>query len=174
METSPSGSGLNSSTQLYQILNLHSLKQAGPYISLDYANNILVTYRCHEPPIHFRSHVNKRASLHCFVTLLDDLTGGPNTVVVFGIWAHFGTFPMEIYIRRLQSICRAVVRLLDTAPDTLVVIRTANLRFVDLFVTLLSSDWYGVRPWLSGEQGRLSISGSAVRSPATSLMSMCP
>ncbi|XP_034721255.1 NXPE family member 3-like [Etheostoma cragini] len=64
---------------------------------------------------------------------------------VFGIWAHFGTFPMEIYIRRLLNIRRAVVRLLDRAPDTLVVIRTGNPKVMPLWSSLVVSDWHALQ-----------------------------
>lgn len=123
--------------------DLHSPKQAGPYISLDFANNILVTSRFHGPPI--RIVVVSTSELRYIANELDGLIGGPNTVVVFGIWAHFGTFPMEIYIRRLQSIRRAVVRLLDRAPGTLVVIRTGNPKDLNLFVSLTNSDWHSLQ-----------------------------
>ncbi|XP_041637282.1 NXPE family member 3-like [Cheilinus undulatus] len=73
---------------------------------------------------------------------LDELLGGPNTVLVIGIWAHFDPFPIELYIRRLQSIRRAVVHLLNRAPGTLVVIKTANLREVTVDLALSYSDWY--------------------------------
>ncbi|KAL6094687.1 nxpe3 [Pungitius sinensis] len=123
--------------------DLHSPKQAGPYISLDFANNILVTSRFHGPPI--RIVVVSTSALRYIANELDGLDGGPNTVVVFGIWAHFGTFPMEIYIRRLQNIRRAVVRLLDRAPGTLVIIRTGNPKFLNLFVSLTNSDWHSLQ-----------------------------
>ncbi|KAM6896096.1 NXPE family member 3-like [Lycodopsis pacificus] len=118
----------------------HNPKKTGPHMSLDYANNILVTYRSHGPPIHFPP-MDTRV-LHYIANELDGLVGEPNIVVVFTIWAHFGPFPMEIYIRRLQSIRRAVVRLLDTTPGTLVFIRTANPRALTLSVTINYSDWY--------------------------------
>lgn len=73
---------------------------------------------------------------------LDGITGGSKTVVIFCIWAHFGTFPMEIYIRRVQNIRRAVVRLLDRAPNTLVIIRTGNPKELTLTVALTNSDWH--------------------------------
>ncbi|KAF3848217.1 hypothetical protein F7725_021245 [Dissostichus mawsoni] len=66
---------------------------------------------------------------------LDELIGAPNTVVVFGIWAHFGSFPIEVYIRRLQRIRSAVVRLLDRAPKTVIIIRTANPKALWLYET---------------------------------------
>ncbi|XP_072233933.1 NXPE family member 3-like isoform X2 [Leuresthes tenuis] len=120
--------------------NLHSLKKNGPFMALDYANNILVTYHCHGPPIRFADI--PVSQLHYIANELDSVVGGANTVVVIGIWSHFSTFPIEVYIRRLQSIRRAVLRLLDRAPDTLVVIRTANPKALTLYETLTNSDWY--------------------------------
>ncbi|XP_071358524.1 NXPE family member 3-like isoform X2 [Trachinotus anak] len=123
--------------------NLHTLKQVGPFIALDYANNTLVTYRCHGPPIRFVDVPT--SSLRYIANELDGLPGGSNTVVVLGIWSHFSTFPIEVYIRRLQSIRRAVVQLLDRAPGTLVIIRTANLKALTLYEALTNSDWYSLQ-----------------------------
>ncbi|XP_070710006.1 NXPE family member 3-like [Pempheris klunzingeri] len=123
--------------------NLHSRRQIGPFQALDYANNILVTYRCHGPPIRFSGV--PVSELRYIANELDGLKGGTDTVVVIGIWSHFSTFPMEVYIRRLQSIRRAVVRLLDRAPGTLVVIRTANLKASGIYESLTNSDWYSLQ-----------------------------
>eukprot|EP00064_Thunnus_orientalis_P023578 superscaffoldBa00009057_g23825 len=134
---------LNAALPDLKEFNLHNLKQVGPFMALDYANNILVTYRCHGPPIRFVNVPTKE--LRYIANELDDLVGGINTVVVLGIWSHFSTFPIELYIQRLRSIRRAVVRLLDRAPGTLVVIRTANLKALSLYETLTNSDWYSLQ-----------------------------
>ncbi|KAM8739834.1 NXPE family member 3-like isoform 1-T4 [Acanthopagrus schlegelii] len=120
--------------------DLHNERKAGPFISLDYTNNILMKYRFHGPPI--RIVPIPTSELRYMANELDGITGGSNTVVIFCIWAHFGTFPMEIYIRRLQNIRRAVVQLLDRAPDTLVIIRTGNPKELTLTVALTNSDWH--------------------------------
>lgn len=112
-------------------------------MALDYANNIMVTYRCHGPPIRFNSI--PVSELRYVANELDGLTGGADTVVVIGIWSHFSTFPYQAYTRRLLSVRRAVERLLDRAPDTLVVIRTANLKALTLYETLTNSDWYSLQ-----------------------------
>ncbi|MEQ2218083.1 hypothetical protein XENOCAPTIV_029111 [Xenoophorus captivus] len=70
------------------------------------------------------------------------VVGGSNTVVVIGVWAHFSTFPVEVYVRRLLSIRRAVVRLLTRAPDTLVVIRTANPTRLTVQQSVTTDDFY--------------------------------
>ncbi|KAL4008218.1 hypothetical protein ACER0C_002070 [Sarotherodon galilaeus] len=123
--------------------NLHSEKKVGPFMALNYENNIIVTYRVHGPPLHFTKVPT--SELRYIANELDSVTGGRNTVVVIGIWAHFCTFPTEIYIRRLQSIRRAVVRLLSRAPDTLVVIRTGNPKALKLHEVLTNSDWYSLQ-----------------------------
>ena len=112
-------------------------------MALDYANNILVTYRCHGPPIRF-SNVPV-TQLRYIANELDSVDGGTNTVVVIGIWSHFSTFPVEVYIQRLQGIRKAVVRLLARAPGTVVVIRTANPKALTLYETLTNSDWYSLQ-----------------------------
>ncbi|XP_041637267.1 NXPE family member 3-like [Cheilinus undulatus] len=124
-------------------VNLNGSEQAGPLIMWDSAKDILVTYRCHGPPIRF--HKVPTSQLRYIANELDGLVGGSNTIVVVGIWSHFSTFPIQIYIRRLQSIRGAVVRLLNRAPDTLVVIRTANLKDLTLYETLTNSDWYSLQ-----------------------------
>ncbi|XP_067438040.1 NXPE family member 3-like [Thunnus thynnus] len=134
---------LNAALPGLKEFKLHNLKQVGPFMALDYANNILVTYRCHGPPIRFSNVPTNE--LRYIANELDDLVGGINTVVVLGIWSHFSTFPIELYIWRLQSIRRAVVRLLDRAPGTLVIIRTANLKALSLYETLTNSDWYSLQ-----------------------------
>ncbi|XP_075932235.1 NXPE family member 3-like [Anarhichas minor] len=123
--------------------DLHNPRITGPLMSLDYANDILVTFRSHGPPIYFPPMETR--VLHYIANELEGLIREPNIVVVITIWAHFGPFPMEIYIRRLQSIRRAVVRLLDTTPGTLVVIRTGNPKALTLDVTINYSDWFSLQ-----------------------------
>ncbi|XP_038594605.1 NXPE family member 3-like [Micropterus salmoides] len=140
METPPSGSGFSTSEQHCQILRSltcaarHKLDLSWPWTM----QTILVTYRCHGPPLSYT--IVPTAELRYVANELDGLTGGTDTVVALSIWAHFTPFPMEVYIRRLQSIRRAVVRLLDRAPGTLVVIWTGNPRALTCTLALGCSD----------------------------------
>ncbi|XP_053199155.1 NXPE family member 3-like [Scomber japonicus] len=124
--------------------NLHSSVRVGPFMALNYADNILVTYRFHGPPVGMSASV-PTIELHYIANEVDRLVGGANTIVVFGIWTHLSSFPTELYIRRLQNIRRAVVRLLDRAPDTLVIIRTGNPKTVTPVTVLFNSDWYSLQ-----------------------------
>lgn len=123
--------------------NLHSPKNVGPFMAVDSTHNILLKYRCHGPPIRFSTV--SASELRYISNELDALSGGPDTVVVLSIWAHFSTFPVAVYIRRLRHIRRALVRLLNRAPGTVVVIRSANLQALDQDVSLYNSDWFSLQ-----------------------------
>ncbi|KAL0963523.1 hypothetical protein UPYG_G00307540 [Umbra pygmaea] len=123
--------------------NLHSPKNVGPFMSVDSTHNILLRYRCHGPPIRFTTVI--ASEMRYVANELDGLAGGADTVVVISVWAHFSTYPVEVYIRRMRHIRRAVLHLLDRAPGTLVVIRSANLQALDPEVSLYNSDWFSLQ-----------------------------
>uniref|UniRef100_A0A3Q2D178 Neurexophilin and PC-esterase domain family member 3 n=1 Tax=Cyprinodon variegatus TaxID=28743 RepID=A0A3Q2D178_CYPVA len=117
--------------------------RAGPYMALDFKNNILVTYRCHGTPIFFTPM--PVSETRYITSELKNVVGGTNTVIVIGIWAHFTTFPVEVYIRRLLNIRRAVELLLSRAPGTLIIIRTGNPKTLKASETRIASDWYSLQ-----------------------------
>ncbi|XP_032445756.1 NXPE family member 3-like [Xiphophorus hellerii] len=123
--------------------DLQTSKQSGPLMALDYVNNILVTFRSHGPPIRFAS--SSVSQLQYVANELDRVIGGSNTVVVIGVWSHFSTFPVEVYVRRLLNIRKAVARLLNRAPGTTVVVRTANPKEMTLYESLTNSDWFSLQ-----------------------------
>ncbi|XP_059741085.1 NXPE family member 3 isoform X3 [Bos javanicus] len=120
--------------------NLGSPKNVGPFLAVDQKHNILLKYRCHGPPIRFTTVFS--SDLRYVANELNGIVGGKNTVVAIAVWSHFSTFPLEVYIRRLRNIRRAVVQLLDRSPKTVVVIRTANVQELGPEISLFNSDWY--------------------------------
>ena len=115
----------------------------GSHLALDYVNNILVQSHFHGIPLQI--HDVSPSELRYAANDIDDLIVGPHTVVVIGIWAHFANYPLELYIRRMQNIRRAVVRLLNRSPETKVIIRTGNPKELNLYYALNMSDWYTVQ-----------------------------
>ncbi|XP_058248222.1 NXPE family member 3-like [Hemibagrus wyckioides] len=134
---------LTASVPTLKEFNIHSLKKVGPFLAVDSKNNILVSFHCHGPPIRFTSVLSPE--LHYVANEIDRIKGGPGTVILVSVWSHFSTFPIEVYIRRLRHIRRAVVRLLNREPATLVVIRTANLQKLDPGNSLFNSDWFSLQ-----------------------------
>ncbi|KAL0968057.1 hypothetical protein UPYG_G00261750 [Umbra pygmaea] len=123
--------------------DLKSTKKAGPFLAVDVGNNIMLMYSCHSPPIAWDPI--SVPQLRSVADQLDGLVGGPDTVVIISVWAHFTTFPVEVYLRRIRHIQRAVMRLLDRAPETLVVVRSANLRIQNPEMSPIFSDWYSLQ-----------------------------
>ncbi|KAL6475901.1 hypothetical protein MHYP_G00144000 [Metynnis hypsauchen] len=116
-------------------LNLFTSSKSGPFEAVDIGNNIRLIWRAHGLPI--RTSLTPRADLHYIVSEVAALAGGPHSVVVFTIWAHFTTFPLTTYLKRLAGIRRAVRALLQRAPQTLVLIKSANTGYKDIY----GSDW---------------------------------
>ncbi|XP_017560842.1 NXPE family member 3-like [Pygocentrus nattereri] len=116
-------------------LNLYTSAQSGPLEAVDTCNNIRLVWRAHGLPI--RTFMVPRADLHYIASEVDALAGGQHSVVVFTIWAHFTTFPLYTYLKRLAGIRRAIQALLQRAPQTLVLIKSANTGYKDIY----GSDW---------------------------------
>ncbi|ELW64854.1 Protein FAM55C [Tupaia chinensis] len=97
--------------------------------------DIVLHWRAHGWPL--RSLRTPVASLHSVARELEGLAGGPHTVVVLGLGAHFTTFPPSIFVRRLGGMRAAVTALLTREPHTLVVIKLANTGYKSVY----GSDW---------------------------------
>uniref|UniRef100_UPI00398EA552 NXPE family member 3-like isoform X1 n=2 Tax=Pristiophorus japonicus TaxID=55135 RepID=UPI00398EA552 len=120
--------------------DLGNSQNTGPHLALDIDNKIKIEYYAHGKPI--RIVPISLQDLPLMANKLDDIKGGKSTVIAFTIWCHFNTFPVEPYIRRLQNVRRSILRLLDRSPDTLIVIKTANVQALPREVSLYNSDWY--------------------------------
>ncbi|XP_018613349.2 NXPE family member 3 isoform X1 [Scleropages formosus] len=134
---------LNAAVPDLKEVNLNSPKNVGPFMSVDIVHNILLKYRCHGPPIRFSTVA--ASQLHYIADELEDVAGGRDTVVMVSVWSHFSTFPVEVYIRRLRAIRRAILHLLQRAPDTLVIVRTGNPQALNQEVSLYNSDWFSLQ-----------------------------
>ncbi|XP_078265619.1 NXPE family member 3-like [Rhinoraja longicauda] len=120
--------------------NLGNAVKSGPHLALDLDNTIKVDYFAHGKPIRIQPISNQNLPL--IANKLDDIEGGKDTVIAFTIWCHFNTYPVETYIRRLQNIRRSILRLLSRSPDTVIVIKTANVQALSREVSLFNSDWF--------------------------------
>ncbi|XP_071461539.1 NXPE family member 3-like [Marmota flaviventris] len=117
-------------------VDLHSTYQVGPLMAVETTRGIVLHWRAHSWPL--RSQRTPVASLHSVAKELEGLAGGPHTVVVLGLGAHFTTFPPSIFARRLAGIRAAVMALLEWEPSTLVVIKLANTGYKSVY----GSDWF--------------------------------
>ncbi|XP_065136896.1 NXPE family member 3-like isoform X2 [Paramisgurnus dabryanus] len=120
-------------------MNLHVEYQAGPLLAVDVENNIDLHWRAHGLPL--RCLKTEVSNLHYVSNEIDDLTGGPHTVIVFNLGPHFITYPLDFFTHRVLRIRKAVLDLLQRAPDTTVIIKTVNTGYKDVF----GSDWYSLQ-----------------------------
>ncbi|XP_060689628.1 NXPE family member 3-like isoform X2 [Hemiscyllium ocellatum] len=120
-------------------LDLGNPIKIGPHLAVNVENNIVVKFRPHGLPIQFDTFSRH---LRYASNVLDEIRGGGNTVIAITLTAHFTPFPVEVYIRRIQIIRRSILQLLDRSPDTLVVIKTANVREQPPQIISSASDWY--------------------------------
>ncbi|XP_072901347.1 NXPE family member 3-like [Hemitrygon akajei] len=114
--------------------------KAGPLCALDVENKIMLEYCAHGPPIQFRSLSSQH--LYYISNKLNEIKGGKDTVIGITICAHFNTFPVGVYIRRLQYIRRSILQLLSRNPDTVIVIKTGNAREANQDYILNYNDWF--------------------------------
>ncbi|XP_078611084.1 NXPE family member 3-like [Branchiostoma floridae x Branchiostoma japonicum] len=116
---------------------------AGPATAVNNRWNIAIHYRFHGFPIQVTTVLNFR-QIRYVVDELNSIRGGPNTVIVLGLWAHFTAEPLEMFRARLYAIQNAIRRLLQRSPGTRVFVRTGTTREhkeSKLEYYLLASDW---------------------------------
>ncbi|XP_035658036.1 NXPE family member 3-like [Branchiostoma floridae] len=105
--------------------------------------NISVRYRFHHFPVQGSDWIDFDDSRYT-VDELDATQGGPNTVVVLSLWAHFTAEPLDMIRSRLYAVGGAIHRLMRRSPDTQVFVRTGTTREHvkgKLEFYLLASDW---------------------------------
>ncbi|KAI4531963.1 hypothetical protein MG293_018477 [Ovis ammon polii] len=117
-------------------VDLHATYHTGPLMAVDTTRAIVLHWRTHSWPL--RSLRTPVAALHSVVRELGGLAGGPHTVVVLSLGAHFTTFPPSIFVQRLAGVRAAVAALLAREPGTLVVIKLANTGYKSVY----GSDWF--------------------------------
>lgn len=113
--------------------------QVGPLMAVDVQNNIDLHYRSHGLPL--RCFKTPMASLHDISNEINDMVGGPHTVIIFTMWAHFTNYPVSYYAYHVSLVRSAVVALLRRAPETKVIIKTANTGYKDVY----GSDWFSMQ-----------------------------
>ncbi|XP_069502514.1 NXPE family member 3-like [Ambystoma mexicanum] len=116
-------------------IDLHVEYKSGPLAAVDPSNGLILYWRAHGNPL--RTTKTMIADLHYMSNDITEIGGGPDVVIVFTIWAHFTTYPVEVYIHRVRNIRKAVIDLLLRSPQTTVIIKTANTGYKSIY----GSDW---------------------------------
>ncbi|XP_073428815.1 NXPE family member 2-like [Dendrobates tinctorius] len=96
-------------------------------VAVDHKRNINLQWKMHSHPIvsSLLYMVKDNAFVH---EQIDRLAGGSNYVIVICLGQHFRLFPVQIFIRRVIHVQKALIRLFLRSPDTKVIIKTENTR----------------------------------------------
>nr|XP_034981417.1 NXPE family member 3-like [Zootoca vivipara] len=120
-------------------IDLHVTYHAGPLLAVEPVQGLVLRWRAHGIPL--RTAKSKMADIHYLANELNAFAGGPDMVVVFTLGAHFTTFPVDVYVRRVHGIRQAVAQLLARSPQTTVVIKSANTGYKSVYL----SDWLSLQ-----------------------------
>ncbi|XP_035697477.1 NXPE family member 3-like [Branchiostoma floridae] len=104
--------------------------------------NINLTFLFHQFPTNAKLTIGVNR-LSYVAEGIDDIVGGPDVVIILGLWAHYMAEPMETFRSRVWGIRHAIERLHSRYPDTMVIWRTSNTNHhgrLRHFVE--NSDWY--------------------------------
>ncbi|XP_078725335.1 NXPE family member 3-like isoform X2 [Lampetra fluviatilis] len=110
-----------------KFIDINAPTLLGPLMSASVATKSFLLYRTQGLP--FLTQRGPVAAIHYVANEIDGLTGGKDTVVGISLWAHFTGFPVSLYIARMRGIRAAVIRLLNRAPGTLVIFKSANTSY---------------------------------------------
>uniref|UniRef100_A0A6I8S8R9 NXPE family member 3 n=2 Tax=Xenopus tropicalis TaxID=8364 RepID=A0A6I8S8R9_XENTR len=120
-------------------IDLHVNYQSGPLLAVDPDAGLVMRWRAHGNPL--RTTKTMFSDLHYEAAHLYGIGGGPQTVVVFTLWAHFTSYPVSVYIQRLSRLRRAISSLLFRSPETTVLIKSANTGYKSIY----GSDWLSLQ-----------------------------
>ncbi|XP_075199311.1 NXPE family member 3-like [Anomaloglossus baeobatrachus] len=122
-----------------KMIDLHVSYKSGPLIAVDATAGLVMRWRAHGLPI--RTSKSMMSDLHYEAADLAGIGGGPHTVIVLTLWAHFTTYPVRIYLERLERVRRAITSLLFRSPETTVIIKSANTGYKSIY----GSDWLSLQ-----------------------------
>ncbi|XP_063302455.1 NXPE family member 3-like [Pelobates fuscus] len=120
-------------------IDLHLNYQSGPLLAVDADYGIVMRWRAHGLPL--RTTKTLTSNLHYEAAYIYGIGGGPYTVVVITLWAHFTTYPIAVYLQRLARVQKAVASLLFRSPQTTILIKSANTGYKSIY----GSDWLSLQ-----------------------------
>lgn len=85
-------------------------------------------------------------SNHYVASEIDNLKGGPDTIIFLSLWAHFSMAGLPFYEGRMRSIRESLHRLQTRSNGTSVIVKGVNTRdyWKKQFI-LVSSDWHSLK-----------------------------
>ncbi|KAM5171769.1 NXPE family member 3-like [Mantella aurantiaca] len=122
-----------------KMINLHTNYQSGPLLAVETDTGLALRWRAHGIPL--RTTKTFISDLHYEAAHIAGIAGGPHTVIMLTLWAHFTSLPIRFYLERLERDRQAIASLLYRNPRTTVIIKSANIGYKSIF----GSDWLSLQ-----------------------------
>ncbi|XP_059123787.1 NXPE family member 4-like isoform X2 [Peromyscus eremicus] len=136
-----------SSIKTLKSVDLHETGKLQHQLAVDLDENINIQWTKHGYPL-VGSLVYSVKEMEYIARILDRTGGEKNTVIVISLGQHFRPFPIDLFIRRALNVHKALQRLLLRSPDTMVVLKTENIREMSSDVERFS-DFHGYTQYLA-------------------------
>uniref|UniRef100_A0A8C6QY57 Neurexophilin and PC-esterase domain family, member 4 n=1 Tax=Nannospalax galili TaxID=1026970 RepID=A0A8C6QY57_NANGA len=128
-------------------VDLHETGKLQHQLAVDLDGNINIEWQKHGYPL-IGSLVYSVKEMENIARKIDRTGGEKNTIIVISVGQHFRPYPIDVFIRRALNIHNALQRLLLRSPDTVVIIKTENIREISSDVERLS-DFHGYTQYLA-------------------------
>ncbi|KAM4031807.1 NXPE family member 1-like isoform 2-T2 [Anomaloglossus baeobatrachus] len=129
-----------------KMFNNHGTGWHKTYLEFDLTNHISIQWKKHGHPFVTQTFFNMKD--HTYITNeIDRIGGGANTIIVISVGQHFRPFPLDLFIRRVLNIRKAIENLFLRSPDTKVIIKSENTREMNDDVERFS-DFHGYVQYL--------------------------
>ncbi|XP_075702229.1 NXPE family member 1-like [Rhinoderma darwinii] len=130
----------------FMFFNNHGNGWHKTFLGFDLTNHIYIEWKKHGHPFVTQSFFTMKD--HAYITNeIDRLSGGENMVIVIAVGQHFRPFPLDLFIRRVLNIRKAIESLFLRSPDTKVIIKSENTREKNTDVERFS-DFHGYIQYL--------------------------
>ncbi|XP_068936809.1 NXPE family member 1-like [Petaurus breviceps papuanus] len=120
----------SNSVKTLKYFDLHGSGPFKKYILLDTERHIHIQWKKHGHPFFTDKFYSVKDNQY-ITREIDGVAGDRNTVIVITLGQHLRPFPIDIFIRRVINIQRAIRRLWLRSPETRVILKAENIREMD-------------------------------------------
>ncbi|OCT75107.1 NXPE family member 3 [Xenopus laevis] len=116
------------------------MKPPAPQLAMDPTHTFAVQWQAHQKPL--TMNYSDKEELYYIANELDRIGGSKEgLVIVINCLAHFVSFPLRFYVRRLHTIRESVLRLMKRSPLAKVFIKSGNTGYMYTH----GSDWLSLQ-----------------------------
>ncbi|XP_036048308.1 NXPE family member 2-like isoform X2 [Onychomys torridus] len=132
---------LKKATKTLTFLDLHGTGLFQTHLLLDIKQHILVQWKKHSHPFVTQTLYSVKDDNY-IPREIDQVAGDSRTAIVVSLGQHFRPFPINIFIRRVINVKKAIERLFLRSPETKVIIKSENIREIKENAEIFS-DFHG-------------------------------